>query len=69
MEADFRASKSTTMKVRVLPDRRLFSGKFLQYSRSTSTSPMKVYSGCGGLRLNTPDIQSQTLGWSSLYLA
>ena len=48
MEADVKANKSKSLKVRVLSDRRLSSGKFLKHSRTISTSQIKVYFGCRG---------------------
>ena len=66
LEADVKANKSMSLKVRVISDRRLLFGKFLKYSRTTSTSQMKIYFGFWGLWLNTPGIRSQILGWLSI---
>ena len=46
LKADVEANKKTGLKVRVSPDRRLFSDKFLKYSRTTLASQIKVYFGC-----------------------
>ena len=45
LEADVKANKSANLKVRALSDKILFSGKFLNYSRTTSASKCSLTVG------------------------